>query len=200
MAVNISKVREALLGAARSKASVKRANYWDVPSRANSHFADATHHVLPPLRAQRRVASLAAHNCGCERFRGTSVTSNSTAEAIEIRHDIDSATQALVVDTSPPTTAYVRESYQAIRSCDGPERCQVSPPLATPSTRWSKQRRQQRPDYHIVYAAQLASSVGSARRTTSSSGSRPTPANGRAHPTHAHGSQLARCPTTTILR
>ena len=35
MAVNISKAREALLGAARSKPSVKKANYWDVPWRAN---------------------------------------------------------------------------------------------------------------------------------------------------------------------
>ena len=35
MAVNISKAREALLGATRSKASVKRVNYRDVPSRVN---------------------------------------------------------------------------------------------------------------------------------------------------------------------
>ena len=141
--------------------------------------------MLPPPRAKRRVASLAAHDCGCERFRGTSTTPSSTAEAIEQRVGINSATQALVMDTRPPTTTYVRESYQAFRSHDGPERCQVSPPLATPSTRWCKQRRQQRPDYHIVYAAQLSSSVCSARRTTASSRSGSTPANGRAHPTQS---------------
>ena len=156
--------------------------------------------MLPPPHAQRRVASLEAHNCGCERSHNTSTTPSSTTEAIGQRSGFNGATQALVMDTSPPTTTYVRESYQAIRSHDGPERCRVSPMLAGSSIEQSRQQQRWRPDYHIVYAAQLSSTHRAAGRTTYSDRNKQMPAYGRAYPTQSHGSQSGWCPTTTILR